>query len=409
MKKLFLLAVLSAIAGFLALAYTAPADAGVSKGNDNFGDNVLIETLPYTNKQDTEDASTQTGEPRPCGLIGSTTWFTLRVPKDMIVRIDTEGSNFDTAVAVYTGELLTDLEDVECDDDSGPGLLSGLFIYARVGVGYHIQAGGFDGDTGNLVLNVEGVDNALHWKCYNAQVVSGTPRFQSRVIDLLDQFEEKETLVRYPKNFCAPASKVSGYVGGTAGNNHIHEPLTCYAIRDTSGQPKFQEQEETIASQFGVQRLIVHRPDRYCTTASKFSKTGNAAGVDRGLAFKCYTVRPVRGEPAFPRQNVRLQDQFTTVTMTALKAALFCALSAKDIEGCPGGVAGGQICTAGLSGEPFPLGHILCYQMRNAPGQSAFKRRNIGIEDQFGVLALQLRTPDLLCVSAIKDAPFFED
>ena len=47
--------------------------------------------------------STESGEPLPCGDIGATAWYKLTLPvSNVAITVDTVGSNFNTALAVYT-------------------------------------------------------------------------------------------------------------------------------------------------------------------------------------------------------------------------------------------------------------------------------------------------------------------
>jgi hypothetical protein len=116
----------------------------------------IITSLPYSTIISTTLAS-NAGEPTPTCVyaIGSTVWYRY-TPSTYLgdVQIDTERSNFDTAIAVYTrsGNTFTQ---VACDDDSGTGVASLLHVSMQPGVDYYIQAGGWGTSRGNLALNVE--------------------------------------------------------------------------------------------------------------------------------------------------------------------------------------------------------------------------------------------------------------
>jgi len=53
-------------------------------------------------------------------------WFQWRASRSGDLALSTDGSNFDTVLAVYTGSGLNSLSPVASDDDSGEGLRSGL-------------------------------------------------------------------------------------------------------------------------------------------------------------------------------------------------------------------------------------------------------------------------------------------
>ena len=127
-----------------------------AKGNDDFAGAVVIaEPLPYGNKQDTTGATLQLGEPRPCAGIGRTVWYSFTPSTDLLLTADTLGSNYDTALAAYTGTSLAALSTVACNDDFF-SLLSRVEFVASAGVTYHFQVGGFFGSSGNLVFNLAG-------------------------------------------------------------------------------------------------------------------------------------------------------------------------------------------------------------------------------------------------------------
>src|SRR5207249_12123344 len=80
---------------------------------------------------------------------------------DASVTVDTCGSDFDTAIMVYrvTGAAcdFAGFVPVACNDDfagCGNDFHSSITFLAAAGQTYKIQVGGFDGETGNLVVNV---------------------------------------------------------------------------------------------------------------------------------------------------------------------------------------------------------------------------------------------------------------
>ncbi len=132
-----------------------PPPVAVS-GNDAFADGWIIPPpLPFVGEQSTVGSTEETGEPAPCGGIASTVWFSFTPDESETVIIDTVGSGFDTVLAVYTGSAVDALTPIACNDD-----FPGLFFQSRIsfpvtaGTTYHVQAGGFNGQTGDLMLNV---------------------------------------------------------------------------------------------------------------------------------------------------------------------------------------------------------------------------------------------------------------
>jgi hypothetical protein len=82
-----------------------------------------------------------------CTFAGRTLWYTV-TGTGGDVRIDTAGSNFDTAVAVYVDDA-GGLSEIACNDDE-PAFepvrtLQGVVTFpTEAGVTYYVQVGGFD-------------------------------------------------------------------------------------------------------------------------------------------------------------------------------------------------------------------------------------------------------------------------
>ena len=64
------------------------------------------------------------------------------------------GLSYDTVLAVYTVSAIDALTPVTCNDDAG-NLQSRVTFQGTAGTTYHMQVGGFDGRTANLVLSVQ--------------------------------------------------------------------------------------------------------------------------------------------------------------------------------------------------------------------------------------------------------------
>lgn len=82
--------------------------------------------------------------------IGKTAWWTFEGTGGD-VTVDTAGSDFDTIVGVYTNG--SGLTQVGCVDDVDT-LQARITISTDVGVTYYVQAGGFGGQSGTLVLSL---------------------------------------------------------------------------------------------------------------------------------------------------------------------------------------------------------------------------------------------------------------
>ncbi|MHB8522897.1 MAG: immunoglobulin domain-containing protein, partial [Limisphaerales bacterium] len=99
-------------------------------------------------------ATREANEPFHAGKHGKTSvWLTWQPKDDGVATIDTKGSGFDTLLAVYTGDSLTNLTAVTANDDTG-GYLTSLAVFnADSKTEYHIAVDGQAGEKGDIVLN----------------------------------------------------------------------------------------------------------------------------------------------------------------------------------------------------------------------------------------------------------------
>ncbi len=133
----------------------APAAGNAIPNNDAASPTDLLH-LPFTTITDTSAATLEIGETQPCGDIGATLWYLYRPSFPRHVIIDTEGSGFDTVLAVYSRTFSPPggLDEIACNDNAQGGTTSGLALDVTPGLDYLIQVGGASGATGSLTLNV---------------------------------------------------------------------------------------------------------------------------------------------------------------------------------------------------------------------------------------------------------------
>ncbi len=106
----------------------------------------------------TYGSTTELGEPDLCGIIGGASqWSSYVAPSDGLLRVSTEGSDFDTLLGVFTGpadqgfEALTLLG---CDNNSGAdGKTSVVTVPVKAGISYYFAVDGPNGQTGIVGLN----------------------------------------------------------------------------------------------------------------------------------------------------------------------------------------------------------------------------------------------------------------
>jgi hypothetical protein len=116
------------------------------------------QVLGYTGSEtfSTVGSGGQNGEPVHCGVVGGhSKWYAYIPPASGTLFLNTDGSNFDTLLAVYTGCCtFSSLAPVDCDNNSGTnGLTSALHFQATSNTVYYIAVDGVGGATGAAHLN----------------------------------------------------------------------------------------------------------------------------------------------------------------------------------------------------------------------------------------------------------------
>ncbi|MBX9736849.1 MAG: hypothetical protein K2X32_07980 [Phycisphaerales bacterium] len=88
--------------------------------------------------------------------IGADVWHTFSPPYTARYNLNTNGSNFDTMIAVYLAAScpVTTVQQVAADDDSGVGNASSTSLVMIGGASYKIRVGGFQGAVGQAVLTI---------------------------------------------------------------------------------------------------------------------------------------------------------------------------------------------------------------------------------------------------------------
>lgn len=117
-------------------------------------------TLPFEGTQDARGATLEASEGSPCASISSSVWYGFRADTGGSIVIDTFGSDYDTAVAVYTfdpnGDFIPsppggNLLALDCNDNAS-GAQSRVRFGAQQYTDYFIQIGAV-GNAGTLRIN----------------------------------------------------------------------------------------------------------------------------------------------------------------------------------------------------------------------------------------------------------------
>ncbi len=123
--------------------------------NDSFTNAFVLSGDAVSAQGNNERASLENGEP-PHGLNrGSrSVWWTWTASADDVVTVDTEGSTFDTQLAVYRGDSVSSLVSVGKNDDAAPDRTSRLTFTATSGTAYHIAVDGYQNAYGDILLTL---------------------------------------------------------------------------------------------------------------------------------------------------------------------------------------------------------------------------------------------------------------
>lgn len=129
--------------------------------------------------------------------------------------------------------------------------------------------------TGPVAPPNDAAHNVDSFKCYKVRVSPGSPKFQSRLVRVADQFEDRLYALRAPKHLCAPAAVNGGPVKRPQGY------LTCYSAKAASGQPKHQRRSGVhVANQIGSDTLTTIIEEELCVP----SVLNSAGGCNQGVA-----------------------------------------------------------------------------------------------------------------------------
>ncbi|HEX8148655.1 MAG TPA: NF038122 family metalloprotease [Pyrinomonadaceae bacterium] len=124
--------------------------------NDDFANAVTLSGIFGAVRGDTANATGQPGEPDHAGVTGDgrhSVWYTWTAPTGGNTSINTHSSDFDTALAVYTGDAVGGLTLVASNDDFGGSTgSSAVFFEAVAGTTYRIAVDGYQGDAGAFRL-----------------------------------------------------------------------------------------------------------------------------------------------------------------------------------------------------------------------------------------------------------------
>lgn len=136
----------------LVVAIIPGAALGAPPSNDEFVNAEVIDGRFGWNYGENTDATKEPGEPNHAGNAGgASVWYSWTAPSTGRATLNLCYSEFDTLLAVYTGDVVTALQEVASNDDGCSGQ-SELTFTATSGTTYRIAIDGADGATGYYEL-----------------------------------------------------------------------------------------------------------------------------------------------------------------------------------------------------------------------------------------------------------------
>ncbi|UPG74119.1 DUF4214 domain-containing protein [Roseomonas gilardii subsp. gilardii] len=126
--------------------------------NDDIANAVVIGSLPFLATGSNIGATQESGEPNTAWIWGDTNhsvWFVYRPTVTRDVAFNTNGSDFDTTLTVWSstgGHDFGSMTLVTQNDDSPYGLPSEVTFTATQGLTYYIEIDGYNSYTGNYTL-----------------------------------------------------------------------------------------------------------------------------------------------------------------------------------------------------------------------------------------------------------------
>ena len=133
----------------------SPPSAPPLPPNDNFANATVIQDVAGATTGNSTGATKESGEPvmlpgNAGGIGGRSVWYRWTSPVNGTATFDTEGSGYDTILAVSTGNSVGSLSRLSVNDDLAPGQTtsSRVTFSATAGVTYQLTVDGFDNGNG---------------------------------------------------------------------------------------------------------------------------------------------------------------------------------------------------------------------------------------------------------------------
>jgi hypothetical protein len=121
---------------------------------DDFDAATPITSTPYSDTLDVSGATPASDDPADCYGSDASVWYAFTPTESGLLDISTDGSDYDTALGVYTGSR-GDLLPVTCNDDADGALTSHVSIPVTAGTTYYVLVvAAWSSPPGTLQLSV---------------------------------------------------------------------------------------------------------------------------------------------------------------------------------------------------------------------------------------------------------------
>ncbi|MBI1235225.1 MAG: S8 family serine peptidase [Alphaproteobacteria bacterium] len=143
--------------------------------NDNFANAFRLSAVSTVTAFNSVGATKESGEPNHAASGGASVWWSWTSPVDGTARIRTQGADFDTMLAVYTGNEVNVLTQIAQNDDIDfpSDTQSQVEFPVSAGTVYRIAVDGFGGAAGNAELSIRFVNTPANDAVASATVISG--------------------------------------------------------------------------------------------------------------------------------------------------------------------------------------------------------------------------------------------
>jgi len=172
MKAGFLssLAALALIAALMVV----PGSAQAQTASDSFAGRAFFSEFPRHLTASNTNATKEPGEPNHGGNAGGhSLWWGWAPPAPGRTTVTTAGSGFDTLLAVYTGDSLTNLTVIGSQDRGQSN--ESITFDSRAGQTFAIAIDGYNGATGSATLNLDFTPAPINDDFTNRIVLTNLP------------------------------------------------------------------------------------------------------------------------------------------------------------------------------------------------------------------------------------------